>query len=156
MELFFKLAVAWICITYYSVYLQTKFYGYLVIALAALAILSAYIFGPQQPQLSRIISQAGFVVFWVGIAIVGTFGRKLERERIRSSSWSQIIRGIVPEGLRRGELSEHRQLVHSLILFPLFIAIFYAAGDSLEALALIAVIVVYIIYFFSRRKTSDV
>jgi hypothetical protein len=158
MELFFKLAVAWICMTYYSVYLQTNFYGYLVIALGALGNLSAYIFFPQHPQLAKIISQSSFVVFWVGIAVVGTFGRKLERERIRSSSWSQIIRGIVPEGLRKNDLSKRKRLglVHGLLLCSLFVVIFYAAGDSVHALALIAVIVVYILYFFSQRRTSDV
>ena len=158
MPLFFKLAVAWISITYYSIYLQTNFYGYLVISLAALGILSSYILLPQQPQLATIISQASIVVFWIGIAIVGTFGRKLERERIRSSSWSQILRGIVPEGLRKNELSKRNRLglIHGILLCSLFVVIFYAAGDLVHALALIAVIVVCILYFFLQGKTSDV
>jgi hypothetical protein len=158
MGLFNKLAVAWICITYYSVYLQTNFYGYLVIALGALGSLSAYILFPQQPQLATIITQASFVVFWIGIAIVATFGRKLERERIRLSTWSQILRGIVPEGLRKNELSKRKRLglIHGILLCSLFVVIFYAAGDSVHALTLIAVIVVYILYFFLQGKSSDV
>jgi hypothetical protein len=156
MDFLFKLGLAWVFLCYYSVYLQTKFHGYLIISLAAMGVLCAYLF--PEPKIAMTIAQASLVAFWVGIAILGTFGRQIERQRLRESSWSQFIRGKVPESIRASELSERTQLAHGLLFLTLFSAIFYVAGRSFDALCFVVMIVVYILYFFStsRDKTSGV
>ena len=147
MESIIKLGVAWLFLVYYFLYLQTNYYGYLAVSLGAGANLCAYMF-LDQPQLAKIFSIAGSILFWGGIAIIATFGMSFEKERLHLSSWSQILRGIVPQSLSKVQLSKRRQLAHGLMFLLSFTAIFSVAGDLFMSLNFVVLMIVYVFFYF--------
>jgi hypothetical protein len=117
------------------------------VGLGAAINLCAYSF-LDSPALAKLLSVV--MLFWVGVGVVATFGVSLENERLRSSSWIQIFRGIVPKTLGVVALSTKSQLAHSIIFSLFFGLLFYIAGDLFTASTFVVLVVVYIFYFVSR------
>ncbi len=149
MGMLFKLGVAWLFLSYYFIYLQTNVYGYLVVSIGAALNLCAYLF-LDHPVLARVVSISGTGLFWIGIGVLATFGMRLERERLHLSTWSEILRGLVPESIRTTRLTKQQQVAHGLIFSVLFAIIFFVVGDTVTAFSFVLLSVVFLLYHFSR------
>jgi hypothetical protein len=150
MDLLFKIGVAWIFVSYYLIYVQTKFYGYLIVATGAALNLCANLF-LDKPVVGRAIAVVGTCFFWMGIGALGTFGLTRERERIRLSSWSQIVRGVVPDSLRT-PWTTRNQVAHCLIFLVLSMIVTFVAGELKMALIFALLAVIFLAYCLLRVK----
>ena len=129
MDILFKIGVAWIFLTYYFIYFQTGAYGHLMISLGAGLNLFAYLF-MNNFSLVEIMSFLGSILFWGGLAVTATFGVKLERERLKTSSLKEILLGKVPKHLQKETMSERSRVIHGIISSLLFSVIFFSLGRS--------------------------
>lgn len=145
MDILFKIGVAWFCVTYLSVYAQTSSYPHLITSLGAALNLVAYLF-LDNAQLATILAVSGRTIFTVGLVITITFAGSLERERLKTSSWKEILLGKVPKGLQTNSLSEKAQMSAAFFLAILFAAIFYFSGDQYTSVSLLFIAVVLAIY----------
>jgi hypothetical protein len=155
METTFKLGVAWIFVTYYLVYMQTRFFGYLVVSVGAFLNLMAYMF-LNNAQVAGSIAVFGKILFFLGIGITGTLEMHLERERLRVSSWSEIIRGVVPEQLRTRTLEIKDQIVPALLALLLFAMVFYIAGDKAAAASFFVLGAIFCVYYVWKAERKRI
>ena len=121
MALIFQIGVAWLFCTYYLVFLQTRFYGHLLVSLAAFLNLASYMF-LRIPQVALSIAILSKALFVVGISVTATVGMNRERERLRTSSWSEIFGGVIPQRIRVNTVSIREQValkVSSAAFLPL-------------------------------------
>ena len=146
METIFKLGIGWIFVSYYLVYLQTRFWGYLLVSLGAFFNLFAYMF-LTDARLAVILAVTGKILFFGGIAVTATFGMDLERERLRVSSWSEILRGIVPERLRTKTLNVRDQMMPALIMLGFLAVAFYVGGDKFAAFGFFVLGLAFLVYY---------
>jgi hypothetical protein len=149
METIFKLGVAWIFVTYYLVFLQIRFFSYLVVSAGAFLNLMAYMF-LNNAQVAVSMAVIGKILFFVGVGMTATWGIHVEKERLRLSSWREIISGVVPEHLRTRTLEAKDQIVPTVLSLLLFAIIFYTAGDKPTAVILWALGAMFWVYY-SRR-----
>ena len=138
--------MAWVFLTYYFVYLQTAFVGYLLVSVGAFCNLLAYQF-LGNPHLAVTIAVVSKVLFVAGIDITATVRMNLEKERLRGSSWSEIFLGIVPQPLRVKTLDAKDQIVPSLISSFLFATVFYVVRDKLAALGFFVFGAIFVAYY---------
>jgi hypothetical protein len=153
MNIFFKLMAGWVCLNFFLVYVQTKSTGHLIASAGAFLVLSANLF--LDDVVGMIMLIGGKYLFWTGVAVIGSFGRRLEQERLRSSSWFQILVGRVPVGLQppsSKDSAERRQVIQGIIIAVLFGVIFYF-GDEIGASIIFGIIaIVFGMYFLSRVR----
>jgi hypothetical protein len=135
-----------------GVFTQTNSYGHLMISIGAALTLSAFLFMDNK-HFAEVILVAGEVLFWGGIAITATFGGTLEKERLRTSSWKEILLGRVPEHLQMRKVSERAQVVQALLISLLFALIFYIGNRQQEALSFLVIAIVFAAYLGSLGVT---
>ena len=148
MQMLFTICAVWVCIMSAAVYSQTNSYGHLMISVGAALTLATYLF-IDNSVLVELLLVAGDVLFWGGLAVVATFGRHLEKERFRTSTWQEIFLGKVPEHLQTRKISPRIQVIQGLITALLFAAIFYFGGRQQEALSFVTIAIVYAAYLGS-------
>ena len=78
--------------------------------------------------------------------MLATFESKRERERLRSSSWKEILLGRVPERLQTEKISEKTRVLQGLFMSLLCVVIFYLAGKQEELTTFLVIAVVYAAY----------
>jgi hypothetical protein len=101
-------------------------------------------------QVAVSMAVIGKILFFVGIGMTATLGIHVEKERLRLSSWREIISGVVPEHLRTRTLEAKDQIVPTVLSLLLFAIIFYTAGDEPTAVILLALGAMFWVYY-SRR-----
>lgn len=151
LEIIFIIGVAWFMLMYLSVFAQTKSYGHLITSLGAALTLSSSLFSNSQ-DIAQLISSLGKILFFGGLAIVGTFGRRLEMERLRASTWNEILRGIVPKHLQSNKLSETNQVILGAFLSLLFGLITYLSGHREAAMIFVIIATVFVLYIVWRKR----
>ena len=158
LDLMFKMVAAWIGLNFYSVYIQTRSYGHLLVSLGVVFTFLVNLFLDSE-VVGRTLLILGRILFWGGFAAVATFGGSLERERLRRSSWKEILLGRVPDQLRTQRVGEKQQVIQGMLISLLFAGIFYLAGRQHEALSFLVIGIVYTAYLgslgFGREKGSE-
>jgi len=150
MDIVLAIGAIWVCLMAMAVFTQTRSYGYLMISLGAALTLSTFSLMDSR-HVAELALIAGRVLFWGGLAVTATFGSKLEKERLRTSSWKEIFLGKVPGRLQTQKVSEEVLLVQSTIISLLFAVIFYGADRKHEALSFLVIGVVFLVYLVWRR-----
>jgi hypothetical protein len=145
MDAVLTIVLVWLCLTSGSVYTQTKSCGHLLASLGAALVLLSLLF-KANPYLARVTGFAGEAIFMVGLAVIWTFGRVLETERLRTSSWKEILLGNVPEHLQVEKVSEKSQLIGVILISLLFAVAFYLAGDHETAFVFLIGVIVFVAY----------
>lgn len=147
MAVVFQIGLAWFFLTYYFVYTQTRSYGHLFVSLGAGSILIAHLF-VERPVLLQLLAFGGKLVFFVGLVIIGTFGRELERERFRRSSWAEIFLGRVPDHLRSWQPTNVTGATHGTV-FSMFLALLFYVAEELQTTLVFALMaLLFICYLF--------
>jgi hypothetical protein len=143
MDIVFTVLLGWFCISYASVCFQTKSYGAFFVFLGALATLFAMRLTIYR-ELAKILLLIGRVSFWGGLAILATFERDREIERLRNSSWASILLGRVPEHQRKEPLLGAVTIGCSVsTLLALF---FFTIGDNSGAISCAVIALVFGVY----------
>jgi len=107
-------------------------------------------------QVAVSIAVVGKILFFLGIGMTATLGMHLERERLRVSSWSEIIRGVVPEYLRTRTLEVKDQIVPTLLALLLFAMAFYMAGDKAAAASFFILGVILCVYYVWKAERNRI
>ena len=145
MDILFTIGAVWVCLMSMAVFTQTNSYGHLMISLGAALTLSTYLYMDNK-RVAELVLIAGDVFFWGGVAVIAAFGGRLEKERLRTSSWKEILLGKVPEHLQTRKISERAAVLQGALISILFAVIFYVAGDQQTALVLVVGVIVFAAY----------
>ena len=148
-DLVFLMGAFWVCMVYTSVHIQTASYGALMISLGVVLTILTFAL-TSNPVVARVVLLAGEVLFWGGFAVLATFESKRERERLRSSSWKEILLGRVPEHLQTEKISENNRVLQGLFISLICVVIFYVADRQEELTTFLVIAVVYAVYLILR------
>jgi hypothetical protein len=150
MDVLFTFGVGWLAIVYGSVFVQTKSYGALMVSLGAVATVLVSSL-PSMPEIANLTLVVGKLSFWGGLAILATFDRKTEAERIRTSSWGEIITGNVPAHLQKTQMSQRARFVAVLLFSGLFAGVFFVMGNTQMAAVFLIIGLVFASYYFTAK-----
>ena len=147
MDIIFTFVLGWISVIYASVFMQNKSYGALMVSLGALATMFTTSLAMSR-EMAYLLLLVGRVSFWGGFAVLGTFERDAEVERIRSSSWRELIMGKVPNELQKVKVSEKKRIAIGCFISVSCAIIFFLAGSIPFATNLLVIAVVFGCYYF--------
>lgn len=154
MDLLLEIMIAWFFVTYYLVYVKTGGWYYLLISLGA-ALNFLYFVVSGNWEFAGLLVLLGSTLFFVGLASTFTFGASLERERMQTSSWKDLLIGRVPEHLCRKGPTERKALAILSFVFLLSALIAFEADKLGLALNVAVIGIVVAIYsLFGARKVQ--
>jgi hypothetical protein len=150
----FVIVVGWLFLTHYILYAHTGAWYHLLILLGA-ALSFSYFFARSRWDLAGLLILLGSILLSAGVVSILTFGANRELERLRASSWKDILFGGVPQHLRTGSI-DRRNGILLCSLSLLFAFVLFKGGHVSGALNLAVIGVVAALYSFwrTRRKTK--
>ena len=150
----FKLIVGWLGLNFYVVYSQTRSIGHLIASLGILVFLSSDLFSYDSNLLNTSLFTAK-ILFWSGIAVIGTFGRSLEQRRLKESSLMDVIFAKVPPKLRNTTNGDRFLVIAGIIGSLALAAVFYLGGDFGTTAVLVIMAAIFFGYSLTIRRPQS-
>ena len=127
MDTLFTFALGWISLIYASVFVQNRSYGALMVSVGALATMFTISLAMSR-EMANLLLLVGRLSFCGGVAILATFERHAEVERVRSSSWRELIMGKVPNHLQKVKILEKKRIAIGCFIAVSCAVIFFWQG----------------------------